>query len=1060
MDDSDYDYTQGSLSEEVKALLDKRDADLASKKELASPIETNEGRSSPMTVLQAGEFHRGSQVMESTGDTKDVSDKPGQRRYISITETLEENRKLKAEVYNLKTDIFILKRELPALKDKKGLDFTQEFLKCKNQLYEEQKAKKQLEVELKGAAKQLEDLRINFETEQKKWDIERKALVGQQNNLHERLEEITKDAETQGRALVRAREELRDLQSTSTCESDVSQSGNSTLSLFSEREVQVEELRGLVIRITAEAETARQQFRKQIENLVADTEQKTEEMKALAENLESEKEHCRAMEAEISRIQALLEESEKEKGQTKKECEGSKKQYEMELSRRDKAINALIRRFRTANLVNISEGQTGVEGSDTAIIPAVANILQHVQEIDEKNIKIREKAIEIATADGSFEDPTASSGILSTDDEASDLSITQVMKKNEKIAKYISSALLKDRQNMDVSVREEVERKMAEFDAIEVEDPVEKEQLSTSQILNISAPNDLLNVSRCISQEVATLKRKVTAFRSICVRLFEKLRGSAGSLQKILVELCGDEEGKTLLGEVDALRIDLDQSINVADSLFNDFEAFQKNVLEFTEVFERSVRQQLYNSLGHIESSAPGIVEDASGEADYLAVEGLLETERQKVVDAEKRVQELVDKLSALNEENKKLVTECETADKYVAELNARVDLASAERDEFSRECERHEQKISEYRRTEMDLTGQVQALKQELRGKEKEFAQYKLYFEDLTRVEAESRKLVQSLKETIGSIPRRVVEVISGKAKTKEEDPEFSNQVLYADGHVIELRNEYAQMRLAIKESESKSARLEAELDRLVKETELLRKYKDEYARQLDVIEARTRNLRSSSTQTDLNAIDFVRREAEYERCIMENGASKENVERLCSAITSLEKDRNEQPGTVSHDVATSSLESYRLSPFPGELSKKRWQRIYERSNELVQLLKNCSSSNFTTELAEKALDKSRTLRAKIFAVIDRVSQLENIKENFNPNLPEKELREEVLSLQLALSNAGELLRRADEKLSKQPNTDSIRNLIIDEMVRIRDVLAVTHRDVRRLEECQAADH
>lgn len=42
---------------------------------------------------------------------------------------------------------------------------------------------------------------------------------------------------------------------------------------------------------------------------------------------------------------------------------------------------------------------------------------------------------------------------------------------------------------------------------------------------------------------------------------------------------------------------------------------------------------------------------------------------------------------------------------------------------------------------------------------------------------------------------------------------------------------------------------------------------------------EAKFASMRSDSIQTELTGLEMVRKEAEYERCIVENSASKQNV-------------------------------------------------------------------------------------------------------------------------------------------------------------------------------------
>lgn len=51
---------------------------------------------------------------------------PHRRTYLNIAETKEENKQLKAEVFDLKSQLFMLKRNLPSILDNEGKDFTEE----------------------------------------------------------------------------------------------------------------------------------------------------------------------------------------------------------------------------------------------------------------------------------------------------------------------------------------------------------------------------------------------------------------------------------------------------------------------------------------------------------------------------------------------------------------------------------------------------------------------------------------------------------------------------------------------------------------------------------------------------------------------------------------------------------------------------------------------------------------------------------------------------------------------------------------------------------------------
>lgn len=49
--------------------------------------------------------------------------------------------------------------------------------------------------------------------------------------------------------------------------------------------------------------------------------------------------------------------------------------------------------------------------------------------------------------------------------------------------------------------------------------------------LNITSAADLLSKSLVLTEDLGEVKKKLSVLQSVCTRLFEKLRGTAGFLQ-------------------------------------------------------------------------------------------------------------------------------------------------------------------------------------------------------------------------------------------------------------------------------------------------------------------------------------------------------------------------------------------------------------------------------------------------------------------------------------------------------------------------------------------------
>uniref|UniRef100_A0A0N5AIS7 DUF5741 domain-containing protein n=1 Tax=Syphacia muris TaxID=451379 RepID=A0A0N5AIS7_9BILA len=1191
MEDSEYDeYTQSSVSVECNATLDV-DKVLHNEEEVCSPLGTGGDRSSPMTVFHTGDVpYSGAPCSLETFNN--IQEKPDKGKYVNISETLEENRNLKSANFILQLENYNLKKELPELRDDNGVDFTMEYIKCKSALHDAENTKLKLETQLKEISDKLVVCISDKEKERVKWEEEKKQLVASVDQL-----KIEKETYFNENVLDKYRTgKLPDESgpsSSSVYDSDASQAESS---IFSERDQQLDVLQQKMAIDFVKNEVMRRNFLKQIDGLTIDLKEKDGKLQQLTNELEVERNVRKEMQVENVRLQDMFSESEKCKEALKDQLEENRKQYQIDVFKRDRAINALMRRCEAARIPEA----TAYANENDKVFSDVAGILHRVQEIDDENMKIREKAIKLATEDGASLEDLTSSDILSAGGDVSEVNVKQIIEKNKKIAKYLDAECIKQQQSMDPSLREEVQCKMAAFDAIETSDdsssvvvqPIHSEiSVNTGGV----TANNILNASRIMNREVEGLQKKIDVIRKICVQLFEKLRGSAATLQKILDQLYGNGEGHSLLEEVEAMHLDFNQSVNTADYLSSNFEVVQKSLLELTEVFERSVIPQLYNTLDGCEVSLL-TEKDCFNEGQLKTLKKELDTEREKASSARAEVEELTKKMQQLEMDNKKILSDRDVIEMNMAEVRSTLEKANDEVCKMKSECVCYSEELLKLRSDNEEKVTELKQVSDQLAKTERDFKKYKVYFEELTSVEEESKRLIQSLRETISSIPQKVVKVITGNEHIVSENDE-ALKIAEADKDVIALRDEFTQMRATIDETSSNIEALKVKCDQANSETAALKCQKEAVEVELAGLRKKFCDRVAKSVQTDLSQSQMMAREAEYERCAMDNSISKENISRLCAALSQLQEEQHKSEFTssavsqltsvvhderrmkhgtfctkaetmtslCSSDIArmevglaeyanfandvygmvtrkddrpfdyrhslnikeldklkidvnkavltqqgskhsSAKLSMKQLSPQEvvvedvdsmsstmssrhlkssdvaaslefvanvGDaenvskefemicsnepcleiydkkmgsllckvLADKFWKRILDYSNEIVQIIK-AHKSDCKWESKDKLLERARAFRGKIYYIREQVNSVEKLKENLDPSMMVRDLQEKVVDLQHELSNANRLLKEADARLAGQPNTDSIRALILEEMAKIRNVM------------------
>uniref|UniRef100_A0A0N5AZW0 DUF5741 domain-containing protein n=1 Tax=Syphacia muris TaxID=451379 RepID=A0A0N5AZW0_9BILA len=773
--------------------------------------------------------------------------------------------------------------------------------------------------------------------------------------------------------------------------------------------------------------------------------EKDEEVTILKKELNAEEECRRQLQAENLRFQDIVEELEKCQQTLMNQLEQKRKQHEADVNVRDRAINAIVRRCQVAGVpeVLVDASENGV-----AVATDITNILHHFQEAAIESVVMSSEANHSVAAENTkLEQFTVFNDTLSIGDDLSGSNAKEFVKKCRG-------------HSVDQSLLEQIQYKLTNFDVSRGCD----NSIVMSYAQNDDASMNITGLStsdasRTMSKEVDKLKETVSVIRKICVQLFERLRGSAETFQKVLCQLYGKNEGRSLLNEVEQMCLDFSQSVDKASFLLSNFEGMQKSILELTK---------------------------DSSDVRMKIAEKKLDSKRSVVVETE--VEVLTKKLQELQANNQKLSSDRNKIEMNMSEIRWKLEEANDEIDAIKSECVSHVEELSKLKSENEEKEKHLSQVSSLLKKTERECARYKAYFEELASVEQESKRLIQSLRGTISSILQKVVKVVTEDGDIVG-DKEEALKVIEGNKDVVVLRNKFNQMRATIDEAccnvktlKKQKEAVEAELANLKKKLkdgavarsvqtstlrshevllpntqkhdadkgnrvvcmDLLFKPEAEAMTSLccvDIVKMECRLLAYSSFANDiyeiitsnndrpfdqmdsLNIRKLDRLKLEVSKAVLKEQKSKQHFARpSLKQLSSQSAFKYNSSGysfaTAPHHFQSSDASNfinYAFStddaanglPLSKMLSDKFWRQIYDHSNEIVQLVK---SQDCEWNGKDKLLDKVRTFRSKIYFIREQILRLGKAKEITN----------------------------ASVNLSDDP----VRILIRDEMAKIRDVM------------------
>ncbi|CAG9532013.1 unnamed protein product, partial [Cercopithifilaria johnstoni] len=348
------DATQDSLTEEAKSLLSTHkptQVDVFQKEH--TPVDCRNSALTPSTIK-----HKRNVSSDATpvgaAFSEGMLSIPHRRTYLNIAETKEENKQLKAEVFDLKSQLFMLKRKLPSILDNEGKDFAEEYLIMQTELDNEKVRRVEMEQMWHSQKKKLDEERLKFESERKEWEKKHERLLMDRDERAAELKELHQQlSEKHGE-----RDDGNESQGDSSL---------STISLISERGMEIEKLRSVVLQQSVDEKKLRMKMDHDIIQLQNQLKLAQDGLANQTAHYTDEKKRCDTLRAEVTRLQQIADEAKQEveyqKQISEEQLAKARAISEIALSKRDRTIRILLKKLKSRDIETYSSSK--VEGNNS-----------------------------------------------------------------------------------------------------------------------------------------------------------------------------------------------------------------------------------------------------------------------------------------------------------------------------------------------------------------------------------------------------------------------------------------------------------------------------------------------------------------------------------------------------------------------------------------------------------------------------------------------------------------------------------------------------------------------
>ncbi|VBB28256.1 unnamed protein product [Acanthocheilonema viteae] len=1049
------DVTQDSLTEEAKSLLNTckpMQIDISQKEH--TPENCQNCALTPSTIKHIRNVSSDATPVGAAFSEGTLS-VPHRRTYLNISETKEENKQLKAQVFDLKSQLFVLKRNLPSILNNEGKDFTEEYLIMQTELDNEKVRRVEIEQMWQLQKKKFDEERSKFESERKDWEKNRERLLMDKDELVTELKELHQQ--------LSERHGERDDGSESQGDSSLS-----TISLISERSMEIEKLRSIALQQSFDEKKLRMKLERDIIQLQDQLKLAQNDLAKQTAYYTKEKTRCEILKAEMTKLQQTADEAKQELEYQKQIFEEQLAKAhtinEVALSKRDRTIRILLKKLKSGDAETSSSSK--LEKNSSCLLhhdvpnlnPYAQGILDQINEFTAENDAIRKKVIEWGAVNTDLLSEIEPSETPSAEDESSEWNTKRCERENEKLAAFLAQ----NKIITDDSNEEELGGKLALFDAVNGSgERYSNEQLGNttrsigaSDMLNITSAADLLSKSLVLTEDLGEVKKKLSVLQSACTRLFEKLRGTANFLQTLLDELGAGDRGRELLAEIEALRIDLDHSLATAIDISRDVEAAEESIGELSAHLQRSL---LNCSFGI--SSVPSSENQQNASAlsrahkAYRQLNTDLANEKMKANEAAELNEKLQARITDLEESKQKLIDELDQLKKNLAEKEN--EMISSMKDKET-ELQYKNQQYN-------DLYGKMQELQQKVKTKEtlvteKEVQMKQLNdqmtgkcheletqvvelthilkikdesIKEITELDNKMYELIGNLKESLGIVGEQINKPIIEAANTEIAALAQLSQIgadleeLTKISHYIdELRNQSVKLQQDLDLCERSRSAISLKCRGLSDQNAYLETEHNEAKQKLLTLQ--------QQVQAEKESLKVMERD--LQRLKSENSCIKENNERLTNMLMNVEAKYEELISKPNRSSLSEKQHSKQYTTTIGTMTAVSSHDFVELTNKAKKL------SSFTKRMYTLAAQWNNEAAVncgvshKSVDLDDLYHTYARILKGFSDGI--NEMREKIMSeeakLQLYISENQQNLQQTRTESSRS-NNDELELISVD---------------------------
>ncbi|EJW84833.1 hypothetical protein WUBG_04256 [Wuchereria bancrofti] len=659
--------------------------------------------------------------------------------------------------------------------DSQGKDFSEEHMLVLRGLDNEKIRQAELKQICQLRNKKLDEGKSQSVSERNDWEKERERLLMNMNELTSELK--------------KARQQLFEKHGErDDCNESQGDSSLSTISLISERGMEIERLRSIVLQQNVDEKKLRMKMEQNIIQLQDQLKLAQDNLAKQNINYAKEKTRCETLKTEMTKLQQVVTEARQEVEYQKQISEEQLAKAhainEFALNKRDRTIRILLKKLKSVDAQASSTSK--VEASNLSsprhdvlnLNPYAQAILDQINEFTVENDAIRKKVIEWGAVNIDLTE-IESSETASTEDESSEWNTKHCERENEKLAAFLAQ----NKTIPDIS-NEELREKLALFDAVNDSGRrCSKEKLDdtprsmgASEMLNVTSTADLLSKSLTLTEDLGEIKKKLSVLQSSCTRLFEKLRGTANFLQTLLDELGSGDQGRELLAQIEALRIDLDHSLATAIDISRDVEAAEEGIGDLSA----HLQQSLLNCSFGVSSVPSNENQDASAlsraQRACRRLNAALANEKMKVNDSTKLNEKLQAHVTDLEESKEKLIDELNELKKNMA--RKKLQHKNQQYDELCRKVEELQQTVKAKEVFVVEKEFEMKQLKDQMNKKCHE-------------LEVQVKEITHNLKVKDESIEKLLIDVESYNDQLLSRN----NELAHYRSEIIGLENKMCEL-------------------------------------------------------------------------------------------------------------------------------------------------------------------------------------------------------------------------------------------------------------------------